>query len=311
MVSPLVSVIINCRNGREYLPAAIGSVLAQTYGNWEIVLWDNASEQDIKSIALSYGDARIRYCRGETTVRLGHARNLAIERARGELIAFLDSDDLWRPEKLQKMVPLFNDPEVSLAVSDVESFNERGLRKRLGTTKKFVRGLCFGNLLADYFLVLSSAMVRGSTLKKHALRFPDDFEMVEELDLFLRLAYISKIDFSAEVLAEWRVHGGSTTWQRFHLLADETEHMLGGMIKSWPEIERRFANEIHSRRVWIVRQRALALWMRGDGQGTRTCLRNFPGVLPWKIYSLYLLSRLDAKRWLPIIYRLFASNVSP
>jgi glycosyltransferase involved in cell wall biosynthesis len=307
----LVSVIINCHNGREYLHAAIKSVLTQTYGNWEIVLWDNASDQDIGEIARSFGDGRIRYFRGETMVPLGEARNLVMERAEGELIAFLDSDDLWRPAKLERMVPLFDDPDVGLVFSDVESFNTRGGRKRLGATKQFQRGHCFGSLLADYFLVMSSAMVRRATLHRHAIRFRPEYDMVEEVDVFLRLAYVSKIDFSDEVLAEWRVHSSSTVWRRFHLLADEMEHLLGEMIRVWPEIEQRYANELNIRRIWIVRQRAIGLWMKGDGRGVRDCLGGFRGTLPLKVCSLYLLSWLDARRWLPIMYRLFGANISP
>lgn len=308
---PLVSVIINCHNGQEYLPAAIRSVLAQTYGNWEIILWDNASDQNIGEIARSFGDGRIRYFRGETLVPLGEARNLAMEQAEGELIAFLDSDDLWRPAKLERMVPLFDDQDVGLVFSDVESFNMRGGRKRLGATKRFQRGHCFGSLLADYFITMSSAMVRRATLRRHAIRLRPEYDMVEEVDVFLRLAYVSKIDFSDEVLAEWRVHSSSTTWRHFHLLADEMEHLLGELIRVWPSIESRYAREIKMRRIWIVRQRAIALWMKGDGRAMRACLSAYGGILPLKVNLLYFLSWFKARRWLPIMYRLFGANVSP
>src|SRR5437868_4501867 len=102
--APLVSVIMNCLNGEQFLRDAIDSVIAQTYANWEIVFWDNASTDASASIAQSYHDDRIRYFRGDSTVPLGHARNLAIQKSRGTFIAFLDCDDLWLPTKLEKQL---------------------------------------------------------------------------------------------------------------------------------------------------------------------------------------------------------------
>ena len=86
MKSQMVSVIMNCLNGDRYLSEAIESVYAQTYPNWEIVFWDNASIDDSSKIAKSYGD-RVRYFRNDTTYRLGKVRNLAVSQAQGEYIA--------------------------------------------------------------------------------------------------------------------------------------------------------------------------------------------------------------------------------
>ncbi len=120
--SPLISVIMNCLNCAKYLKEAIDSVYAQTYTNWEIIFWDNASTDRSAEIARSY-DGRLRYFRGSETVPLGEARNRALEQARGEFIAFLDCDDLWMPQKLEKQLPLFDDPEVGLVFSDSIIFN--------------------------------------------------------------------------------------------------------------------------------------------------------------------------------------------
>ena len=79
---PLVSVIMNCLNGEKYLREAIETVYAQTYSNWEIIFWDNASSDGSAAVAQSYRDGRLRYFRGDTTVPLGHARNLAIQQSR-------------------------------------------------------------------------------------------------------------------------------------------------------------------------------------------------------------------------------------
>ena len=101
--TPLVSVIMNCLNGEQYLREAIDSVYAQTYDNWEIIFWDNASYDGTKKIAKSY-DSKLKYFKSEVTSILGAARVLAVEKAKGEYFAFLDCDDIWYKEKLDKQM---------------------------------------------------------------------------------------------------------------------------------------------------------------------------------------------------------------
>ena len=81
MSAPAVSVIMNCLNSARDLRAALDSLMAQTFGNFEVIFWDNGSTDDSPAIAQSYGP-KLRYFRGETTVPLGAARNLALMRAR-------------------------------------------------------------------------------------------------------------------------------------------------------------------------------------------------------------------------------------
>lgn len=307
---PLVSIIMNCYNSDQYLKEAIESVYTQTYDNWEIIFWDNASIDSSSDIANSF-DERLKYYRGDLTVPLGHARNLAIDKAQGELIAFLDCDDLWLPSKLEKQIPLFDDPEVSLVFCDVESFNLRGQTKRLGSRKKFVRGNCFEELLIDYFLILSSVVVRRSSLLHHKISFREYYDMVEEVDVFLRIAYFGKINFANEVLAKWRVHAASVTWRRFHLLADETEQMLQEFRSDWPGVALKYANGFNARECWIVRQRAMEIWMNAGGREMRSYLHDCNIKLPMKIWLLYLASWFDASYWLPKMRRVLGAHLSP
>ena len=100
---PRVSVIMNCYNSDEHLRSALDSVMKQTWTDYEVIFWDNCSTDTSPQIARSYGD-RVRYFRGTEKVPLGAGRNLAIARARGEYIAFLDCDDLWEPDKLERQL---------------------------------------------------------------------------------------------------------------------------------------------------------------------------------------------------------------
>ena len=104
---PKVTVIMNCYNSAEHLREAMDSVFRQSWPDWEIVFWDNCSTDDSAAIAQSYGE-KVRYFLAEKTVPLGAARNLAIAKAEGSLLAFLDCDDEWLSTKLEKQVMLFN-----------------------------------------------------------------------------------------------------------------------------------------------------------------------------------------------------------
>src|SRR4051812_42401163 len=98
--SLFVSIVMNCRNSEQHLREAIDSVVVQTYKNWEIIFYDNLSTDSSPEIAKSYGK-KLRYIRGEKSMSLGEARNEALKHANGDLITFLDCDDLWSPDKLE------------------------------------------------------------------------------------------------------------------------------------------------------------------------------------------------------------------
>jgi len=113
---PLVSVIMNCYNSAQYLHEAIESVLAQTYSHWEIIFWDNQSTDESVSIFKSYSDKRLHYFLAPEHTKLGKARNLAVKQARGEWIGFLDCDDVWLPEKLEKQITIILEEDTELGL---------------------------------------------------------------------------------------------------------------------------------------------------------------------------------------------------
>jgi GT2 family glycosyltransferase len=98
---PTVSVVIPTYNRAELLTRAIDSVLAQTYEDFELVVVDDGSTDDTEEVVTGYDDERVRYLPHETNRGANPARNTGIEAAEGEYVAFLDSDDEWRPRKLE------------------------------------------------------------------------------------------------------------------------------------------------------------------------------------------------------------------
>ena len=100
----LVSVIMPTYNCGRFIQEAIDSVRAQTYDNWELLIVDDDSTDDTQSIVSSYSDARIRYMRNERNIGGALTRNKALREAKGQYVAFLDADDVWLPEKLEKQI---------------------------------------------------------------------------------------------------------------------------------------------------------------------------------------------------------------
>ena len=97
--SPLVSIIMNCYNGEKFLEKSLKSITDQTYKNWELIFWDNNSNDNSKKVFKKFTDKRFKYYKSKKVLNLYHARNLAIKHAKGNYICFLDVDDLWVRKK--------------------------------------------------------------------------------------------------------------------------------------------------------------------------------------------------------------------
>ena len=103
-MNKLVSIIMPSYNTASYIADSIRSVLAQTYPNWELLIVDDCSTDETDSVVASFGDPRIRYFKNEKNGGAAVSRNRALREAKGKWIAFLDSDDLWTPDKLEKQI---------------------------------------------------------------------------------------------------------------------------------------------------------------------------------------------------------------
>ena len=242
--NPNVSVIMNCLNCEKYVKEAIDSVYAQTFTDWEIIFWDNASTDRSGEIAQSY-DNRLRYFRGEKTVPLGAARNMALRQAKGEFIAFLDSDDLWLPEKLRKQLPLFErDSDIGLVFSDAIYFSDKGKRFQLYGNKKPPSGKIFPDLLKRYFLCLGTVVLKKDALIKIEEWFDERFTVAEEADIFMRISYKWNCDYADEPLVMYRMHENNLTSLMSDRLPKESELILEKLLRLNANIISKYKHEI-------------------------------------------------------------------
>lgn len=242
---PKVSVIMNCFNGSKYLREAIDSVYAQTFEDWEIIFWDNASTDNSAEIAKSY-DNRVRYFKSEKNYPIvGKVRNLAYKQVRGKYIALLDVDDVWLPNKLEKQVCLFEENKnLGLVFSDVIVFNDNGEEYKLFKFVKPERGYVFGNLFKNNFITTVCMIYRRSALESLGYVFDDEFTFIQDYDLSLRIAHKYEIDYVAEPLAKVRKHGENLGEKILSHLPQENLRLLEKMFINIPEVEEKFNEEI-------------------------------------------------------------------
>lgn len=240
MGGPKVSVIMNCLNGERYLREAVESVFAQTYDDWEIVFWDNASTDGSADIAKGYGE-RVRYFRSKETHPLGTARNLAIAQARGEYVALLDCDDIWLPAKLEKQVPLGEaSSAVALIYSDSFLIDQDGA----------VIGRCFhqapppqgnafiGLLTRRNFIPCLTVLMRRTVVEKVGGLNPQ-LGYAEDFDLFLRILRTHDAAYVSEPLAKYRRHSGAITARGLPSSTREGIRVIREIVKESPSLSLR------------------------------------------------------------------------
>lgn len=125
MVDGLVSIIMPSWNTAKFIAESIQCVIDQTYQNWELIIVDDCSTDNTDEVvALFLTDSRIRYLHNERNSGAALTRNYALREAQGEWIAFLDSDDLWMPEKLEKQVRFMNQGGYVLSYTEYEKIDE-------------------------------------------------------------------------------------------------------------------------------------------------------------------------------------------
>ena len=138
----LVSVIIPCYNSERYIVQSIESVIMQTFQQWEMIIVDDCSTDNSADIIKKYEakDFRIRYLKtNEPSGSPSIPRNIGIREARGRYIAFLDSDDIWLPKKLEEQLKFIDQPNVAMVFSNFEKVDQAGRR----TKRKIIAPLIF------------------------------------------------------------------------------------------------------------------------------------------------------------------------
>jgi len=236
---PKVSVIVNCFNGEKYLEQALDSIYGQTYKDWEIIFWDNLSTDQTPVIAQSYKDGRLKYFRGSSFLTLGAARYEAVKHASGEWVAFLDSDDIWRPEKLEIQFSDLENSQYILCYAGISEINAIGEHIR-NVYPMHKSGYVLEQALNQFEINMVTAMVKREALNKFELSFDKAITASEEYNLFVRLAAKGLTLVQPKILGAYRVHKGSLTDRQIGQWAFERRYTLAQLKEENPDIQFRF-----------------------------------------------------------------------
>jgi teichuronic acid biosynthesis glycosyltransferase TuaG len=123
-INKLVSIITPSYNSSRFIEECVGSVLSQTYDNWEMLIVDDYSADNSLQILKKYNDKRIQLIELDKNVGASESRNVAIRKAKGKYIAFLDSDDLWEPQKLEKQISFMETEDIAFSFSTYQPMSD-------------------------------------------------------------------------------------------------------------------------------------------------------------------------------------------
>jgi glycosyltransferase involved in cell wall biosynthesis len=232
---PKASVIIPTHNRATLLPRAMNSVLSQTFTDFELIIVDDASQDNTERVVRSISDPRIRYLRHEIGRGGAAARNSGIREAKGKFIAFLDDDDEWLPAKLEKQIAVFcrqtnNDLGVVLCGSKVY---------RAGTVRQSIphtRGWIYEQKLSFRHAATTSTILVLSTCLERVGGFDETLPAFQEWDLLLRLSKEYQFDYVDEVLHIYHEHDGAR-------ISSSVEKQ----IRAMQLISKKYAQELQAR----------------------------------------------------------------
>ena len=231
---PKVSIVIPFYNALKYLPETVETVLAQTYQDYELVIVNDGSFEDVQGWVKALNHPKVRLINQENK-GCSEARNVGIRQSDGEYIAFLDADDLWHPMKLEKQVKVLDEhPEAGLVYAWSDLIDERGQRTGR-TAQATAEGKIWENLLEENLVGGGSIpLIRRSCLEKTSLFDTDLISFLEDWDLWLRLAPITEFRVVPEVLMYYRQLDSSSSmnWSK---MAESYEIMIEKAFAAAPE----------------------------------------------------------------------------
>jgi glycosyltransferase involved in cell wall biosynthesis len=207
VAEPLVSVILPVYNREALIARAVESVLAQTWRPLELLVVDDGSTDGTRAVLETFGD-RI------TVLEQRHggayaARNLALRHAHGQLVAFIDSDDVWLPDKLSRQVPLLQRPEVGLVFGDALHVPER--KRTCFQVSPPARGRTADRFAFANFVPTITVLARRSCLED-AGGFSEENEISCDYLMWFRIALRHELDYVDDVVAEYTVHPGGISY---------------------------------------------------------------------------------------------------
>lgn len=237
---------MNCYNGENYLVESLNSVINQTYKNWELIFYDNCSNDKSAIILKKYNDRRIKYFKSKKKLNLGLARKKALSKAKGDFVAFLDTDDIWKKNKLNKQLKFFNDEEVGFSITNSVFFNKFRSKNFYSSKKNFNKKV-FYKLIENYFISFDTVMIRTTYLKKLNHMIDERFDIIHDMDLLIRLSDICEMTYVPFLLSKWRMREESLSYNNFNKIIKEKKIF----IKKISRVKKNDLSFNHSKSIYM------------------------------------------------------------
>lgn len=228
-----VSVIINCFNGEEFLENSLKSILNQSYKNWELIFFDNNSNDNSYKIFKSFEDKRFKYFKSSSKISLSKARNIAVSKSSGEWIGFCDCDDVWHRNKLElqlKKIKTSFDPKLALVYGKSGLIIEKNYKKKrnwkkLNNNSKLPTKKLFYKLIHQNFIFWGSALINKKIFIKLGGIDPE-LNQAEDFDILLKiLKRYNAIAVQKEIF-KYRIHENNLTHSQIDLDFKEVDKIL-------------------------------------------------------------------------------------
>jgi glycosyltransferase involved in cell wall biosynthesis len=241
---PAVSIVIPAYNHARFLKGTIESALAQTWRDYEIVVVDDGSKDDTPAVAAHFGDA-IRYIR-QANQGMAATRNTALRHATGDVISFLDDDDLWLPNYLATVMSYFQvDSTLAAAHTGYQLTSDEEGRDFPGHSSRTVPSAdLYATLIEGGFFPPSSVSVRRIILDTVGF-FDEGLQGYADWELWLRICHEYKFIGIPEELVKYRIHAGGLSSNVQHMTEDRLKAIRKhfgppeGDAAAWPADKRR------------------------------------------------------------------------
>lgn len=206
-----ISIVTPTYNRPELLKISINSVLSQTYRDFELIVIDDCSSDNTPGVLEGFRDERLKVIRNSSNKGIAAVRNIGVASSQGKYIAFLDDDDEWLPDKLEKQIRIMEDGSESLGCvySGCLTTGPDG-SEIVSTSIPRYRNKVLNELLLENFITTSTTLVKKSCIEKAGL-FDEDIPYGEDYDMWIRIAEDFEFDFAPEPLTKYRIHPNSIT----------------------------------------------------------------------------------------------------
>ena len=221
----LISVIVPTYNRAQIIGETIESVRNQTYTKWELIVVDDGSTDDTESVVKSFADERISFNRFDHCGLIGKVRNVGLRLANGSFVAFLDSDDLWEPHKIERQLKLFREhPHVAFVFGHGQQFGPGAIAPP--QLERFYLGNIFHpHLLEERFVLYPSTFIFRKDVLAGMEWFDETFSAGES-DFFLRMSLAHDGIFADDKLVKLRKHSKNVSRERDLIFSQENIKML-------------------------------------------------------------------------------------